>query len=505
MLTSNYPFQILLGVICSFLIALLLRRHTQGTFVDGAGYAMKEIQGDTGARRFTHGQEVSDEGFKVANGRPYVMYNGWRKEVVLCAPEHLRAFFRGNVREHRKSSYGNMGYFLNQLLRHSPAQAYGDNWKAIRSLFDPLFSHGAGMAFLPCLRRDIRGWLQSIPKTLSSQEHKESSFSVDASGLGEQLTLKLLSRFLYGEALADEYFAELRELAQMREELGFIELPTWFIIPSVYKFLPTRANRLLKQFTKGFKEFNLRMIALAEKIALQNIFNVTGPQGQITLEQFLHTVDEILLDNLEVSAAALSYLLINVAGDVQLQQKLRDEARRHLQSGKEQGFEQYLGRSNTLLEFCCAESRRLCPVDWFSPPERSNVDKTVDGYHIPAGTDVTVDITRVNIHSPLWSRPILTPEGKRQVNGYDLYPERFNQIARMESSYNVVGFGVSARQCLGQHFASLLMRVVLVEVVSNYRITTKQRAWDCGFRQDRTVLAPKPQEIVFEELEPLPL
>ncbi|KAM3428582.1 hypothetical protein MY4824_008730 [Beauveria thailandica] len=343
---------------------------------DGYGYAMKEIQGDTGARRFTHGQEVSDQGFKVANGRPYVMYNGWRKEVVLCAPEHLRAFFRGNVRE-------------------------------------------------------------------------------------------------------------LRELAQMREELGLIELPTWIILPSVYKFLPTRANRLLKRFTQSFKEFNLRMLALAEK--------------------FLHTIDEILLDNLEVSAAALSYLLINVAGDVQLQQKLRDEARPHLQSAKEQDFEQYLGRSNTLLEFCCAESRRLCPVDWFSPPERSNVDKTVDGYHIPAGTDVSVDIARINIHAPLWSRPISTPEGKRQVNGYDFCPERFNQIARMESSYNVVGFGVSARQCLGQHFASLLMRVVLVEVVSNYRITTNQRAWDCGFRQDRTVLAPKPQEILFEELEPLPL
>ncbi|KAM3427411.1 hypothetical protein NHJ13734_008994 [Beauveria thailandica] len=383
---------------------------------------MKEIQGDTGARRFTHGQEVSDQGFKVANGRPYVMYNGWRKEVVLCAPEHLRAFFRGNVREHRKSSYGNMGYFLNH--KTSPAQS----------------------------------------RTI--------------------------------------HFAELRELAQMREELGLIELPTWIILPSVYKFLPTRANRLLKRFTQSFKEFNLRMLALAEKrgtkIALQDIFNVTGPQGQITLEQFLHTIDEILLDNLEVSAAALSYLLINVAGDVQLQQKLRDEARPHLQSAKEQGFEQYLGRSNTLLEFCCAESRRLCPVDWFSPPERSNVDKTVDGYHIPAGTDVSVDIARVNIHSPLWSRPISTPEGKRQVNGYDFCPERFNQIARMESSYNVVGFGVSARQCLGQHFASLLMRVVLVEVVSNYRITTNQRAWDCGFRQDRTVLAPKPQEILLE-------
>ncbi|KAM3560863.1 hypothetical protein ARSEF4850_003483 [Beauveria asiatica] len=336
---------------------------------DGYGYAMKEIQGDTGARRFTHGQEVSDQGFKVANGRPYVMYNGWRKEVVLCAPEHLRAFFRGNVR----------------------------------------------------VCPDGKARPDCIPLTCSK-------------------TSPAQSRTIRGT-----------------------------------------------------------------KIALQDIFNVTGPQGQITLEQFLHTIDEILLDNLEVSAAALSYLLINVAGDVQLQQKLRDEARPHLQSAKEQGFEQYLGRSNTLLEFCCAESRRLCPVDWFSPPERSHVDKTVDGYHIPAGTDVSVDMTRVNIHSPLWSRPISTPEGKRQVNGYDFCPERFNQIARMESSYNVVGFGVSARQCLGQHFASLLMRVVLVQVVSNYRITTNKRAWDCGFRQDRTVLAPKPQEILFEELEPLPL
>lgn len=73
--------------------------------------------------------------------------------------------------------------------------------------------------------------------------------------------------------------------------------------------------------------------------------------------QLLHTVDEILFENLDVASSALSCLLLNMAGDAAVQEELRTEIGRFTPS-----LEAYLARSDTFLEHCCAESRRLCPA-----------------------------------------------------------------------------------------------------------------------------------------------
>ena len=90
--------------------------------------------------------------------------------------------------------------------------------------------------------------------------------------------------------------------------------------------------------------------------------------------QVLHTIDKILFENLDVASSALSYLLLNVAGAPTVQEDLRREGKEAISSsarlvdGKgEQGWgpkgvDAYLGRSDTYLEQCCIESRRLCPA-----------------------------------------------------------------------------------------------------------------------------------------------
>ena len=77
----------------------------------------------------------------------------------------------------------------------------------------------------------------------------------------------------------------------------------------------------------------------------------------------MQTIDEILFENIDVAASMLSYLLINVGGDVAIQEELRREARQYTENSKsDSDFEAYLARSNTFLDFCCTESRRLCSL-----------------------------------------------------------------------------------------------------------------------------------------------
>lgn len=135
--------------------------------------------------------------------------------------------------------------------------------------------------------------------------------------------------------------------------------------------------------------------------------------------------------------------------------------------------------------------------------ERSPLDKVIDDFLIPANTDITVDWKRINIDAPVWSRTAET-DGKgasASVDGYGFHPDRLSHISKADARQNVVGYGAgAARQCIGQHFASLLMRMVLHEVLARYRISAHVAPWDLGFRRDKFILTPNKHDLLFEPL-----
>ena len=132
--------------------------------------------------------------------------------------------------------------------------------------------------------------------------------------------------------------------------------------------------------------------------------------------------------------------------------------------------------------------------------ERASTDKLIGGFHIPAGTDVTIDWKSINIDSPVWSVPIPTDTGKLQVSGYDFSPARFRELDRVKYRYNLVEYGCGVRRCIGQNFANIMMKLLITEVIAKYRITAPVRPFDLGFRRDKFVLTPKCSEILFEEI-----
>lgn len=135
-------------------------------------------------------------------------------------------------------------------------------------------------------------------------------------------------------------------------------------------------------------------------------------------------------------------------------------------------------------------------------------DKVIAGFHVPAATDVTIDWFRINMHAPIWSTTTSAAAaaatadrgGERHVTGYDFYPDRFAQLSQSDYRYSSVGYGCGMRKCLGQHLASLTMRIVLFEVVSRYNISAERRLWDIGFRRDKFILTPKSEDILFTRL-----
>lgn len=105
----------------------------------------------------------------------------------------------------------------------------------------------------------------------------------------------------------------------------------------------------------------------------------------ISVLQLFHSVDEILLLNIDVSFAATSFALGDIARHKDVQSKLRKEIDEALQ-GQDPSTFQDLDKRLPYMEMVLKESARMHPALALSLPERTVKPLTeMAGYLIPQG------------------------------------------------------------------------------------------------------------------------
>jgi cytochrome P450 len=111
-----------------------------------------------------------------------------------------------------------------------------------------------------------------------------------------------------------------------------------------------------------------------------------------------------------------------------------------------------------LVDYAFKESLRLIPPVP-SLPRRALKDVVFAGHRIPAGTQVGISIAHTHNMPELWPDP----------DRFD--PMRFapDQV-RARHKYAWLPFGGGAHMCLGLHFATMQMRILIVQLLSRYRI-----------------------------------
>ncbi|MES2095892.1 MAG: cytochrome P450 [Pseudomonadota bacterium] len=111
-----------------------------------------------------------------------------------------------------------------------------------------------------------------------------------------------------------------------------------------------------------------------------------------------------------------------------------------------------------LTDYAFKESLRLIPPVP-SIPRRALKDFSFGGYDIPAGTPVGVGISYTHRMPEYWPDP----------DTFD--PMRFTpENSKGRHRFAWVPFGGGAHMCLGLHFANMQMRLLMVHLLSRYRI-----------------------------------
>ncbi|XP_033745790.1 cytochrome P450 4F6-like [Pecten maximus] len=169
-------------------------------------------------------------------------------------------------------------------------------------------------------------------------------------------------------------------------------------------------------------------------------------------------VDTFLFEGHDTTTSAMCWTLYSLAQHPEWQQKIQAEVDSILE-GRDSDYIEWsdLGKLENLT-LCIKEGLRLhSPVSFIQ--RNTTQPFVVEGYHIPVGTSVAIQIYNLHHNPDVWEDPM------------EFRPERFlpeNSVGR--DSYAFVPFSAGPRNCIGQHFAMNEQKVTLARLLRRFTL-----------------------------------
>ncbi|KAE8383482.1 cytochrome P450 [Aspergillus bertholletiae] len=453
---------IALGVSICIVALLLSRNGNKIKCLDMDGVPMKELSlgSVSKAALLFEPHQISREGEKLAHDEPYLIYDGQCREVVLHTAEHVREFLRKDAKDHFKPAGMNFGDYFSRILGQCVGALHGEQWRDVRRYFDPAYTHSAGLAMIPSFQNEVGKWLKSLQN--DSLRAGVGRLIVDVPTSCKILPLRVIPQSFYGEAFDDDAYEKLVRIGQTQKQALKYAVMGWWQKYRWFNMLPTPSRRVLDQYHRDWKAFNLEILETARRKGLaapaDHIYKGVQPDGAMTVDQYLQTIDEMIFTNIDITSSVLAFMLSLLAQHPDFQQRLYDEI---MAQRTEKGLDMkvYMARQDSLLHYLCLETLRLNPATLFSVPECTSIDKVIGRYKVPARTPVIIDVRRLNTNALTWG-----PDGGQ------FRPERFATLSSNHYRYGFMRFGVASSKCLGKHMADTLMKVAMATILEQYRI-----------------------------------
>ncbi len=363
-------------------------------------------------------------------------------------PEHIRHIMVSNVENYPK---GRSHDKLRIALGNGLLTSDGPFWNRQRKLMQPTYTP-KGVAVYADIMVDatekmLTGW-QNRPKDGAPLVINDEMM---------RFAMTVISRSMFGVDISDNY-AEAGEAL-----LGILEYvasgSASFIDPPL--FVPTNKNRRFKQalsaidsFLYGVIDERLQLPPAQDLLSL--LISAKDDEGKSMDRKQLR--DEVLITFFaghETTAALMSWTFVMLSKNPLVREKLNAEVDTVLN-----------GRTPTLADVPNLVYTRMVldeALRLYSPvavmARDPLTDDEIDGYHIPAGSLVTITPYITHRHPEFWHNP----------EAFD--PERFTpaEVAK-RPRYAYYPFGAGSRVCIGQHFAQLEAILALATIAQRYEL-----------------------------------
>lgn len=371
--------------------------------------------------------------------------------VLVLHPDGVKHVLQSNAKAYSKRTrgYDKMRLFLGNGLVTSE----GEFWRRQRRIAAPAFH-----------RQRIEGFAETMTASTAAMLERwagraETGAELDVDREMMTLTMRIASETLLGEDLSGD-------ADTVGEALSFLTLNTNARITRLVDLplsIPTPENRRYLDAVATVESVLVRLIAARRAnpgahhdllaMLLEAKDEETG--ASMTDAQLRDEALTIFAAGHETTSNALAWTFLLLARHPAVAARLYAEVDSALG-----------GRTPTLADLpampftkqVIQESMRLYPPAWIIG-RRAEVDDTVCGYHIAAGTQVLVSPWATHRQPRWWDDP----------EAFD--PDRFS-AARSDGrpAFAYFPFGGGPRICIGNTFAMMEAQLILAQVSQRYRL-----------------------------------
>jgi cytochrome P450 len=385
-------------------------------------------------------------------GDIYALNLGLSKVVVLNHPRHAQYIMRDNARNYHKG--GALWDAVRDMLGNGLVVSEGDFWLRQRRMMQPQFHRQRIAALTTLMVEAIDGNLNTWEQASTTGEEFNIAKAFD------RVTMSVILKTMFGTALNEQEMAEAAEA--MTLGLDYImqgtvthSLPKWMPIPGKKRFEKAMARfdelvyRIIGEGRRGEGEEN-HLLAMM----LDMVDEETG-EG-MTDQQLRDEVATLFLAGYETTSITLSWAMYYLGQHPDMMQKLQAEVDKALADRLPTMADlRNLPYTNMVIQ----ESMRMRPPSYWLPRTAAEDDE-IDGYSIPAGTNVISFTYMYHHHPEAWENP----------EQFD--PERFTpERVANRHKFAFIPFGAGQRMCIGRDFALMEGQLALAMVLQRFDVS----------------------------------
>ncbi|GAA5798150.1 hypothetical protein HPULCUR_003550 [Helicostylum pulchrum] len=364
-------------------------------------------------------------------------------------------------------NFGNDSPIIKFLGNDNVAVSNGHKWKSQRKIMNPAF-----LRSMP-----VKTFGSVVPRLFALID--QESENVQITTRMKSLTLDILGLAAFGFD-----FQSLKGDPEGWTKTYNIFADTffspWTIVLSNFDFLVKYFSAERRRIDRATEKFNDMIDVLTNK-RRQDIKNGlkngipenekdlltlmieadTREGGNTSTEELRHNIALFFLAGHDTTAHTLTFCLYNLAKNKDVQRKLREEILEVLGDDPIDVFPtlEELKQMNYIDQVIKENLRHSGPADMLMARITSE-DFDLDGFFIPKGTNVGVDISALHLSEKNWKDPRA------------FLPERFEDGGEHDDhrGFSWIPFSNGSRQCLGMNFSLTEQRVVLAMILRKYEI-----------------------------------
>uniref|UniRef100_A0A5B7AFN4 Cytochrome P450 CYP736A12-like n=2 Tax=Davidia involucrata TaxID=16924 RepID=A0A5B7AFN4_DAVIN len=388
------------------------------------------------------------------------MQFGLVPNIVVSSPEAAEQFLKTHdlvfasrppVEAAKYISYGQRGFSFGE---------YGPYWRTMRKLCTlELLSNLKINSFRSMRREELGLLIRSI------EQAAQDRVAVDLSAKVSSMSADMSCLMVFGKKYADKEFDERGFKAVIQEGMQIAATPNFgdyfpYLGALDFQGLTRRMKAISKIYDAFFEKIIDEHVQAKDQGQTKDFvdimlafMNSEEAEFRIDRAHVKANILDMLAASMDTSATAIDWVLSELLKHQRVMKKVQKELEEVV--GMDRMVEESDVESLEYLDMVVKETFRLHPVAPLLLPHESMEDCTVNGFHIPKKSRVTINVWAIGRDPNVWT------------DAEKFIPERFigSNIDVQGRDFQLLPFGSGRRGCPGMQLGLLMVRLVVAQLV----------------------------------------